>query len=177
MDLHIRWRVVRLHMQKWMQALTKIHHYRYSLLGVTGVVATVLFGEFLKPVVWKPKLVLQVVVAVNDGNLRVSCVRVNAEVHGTPPSGLRARESERLLCVLCGTVFSVLARMWTSLSSVLSARVPERSLPAPVVLIHAPGASSRDFHRVCLVLDDLSWGFAVECLVWSFVVVVVSEAS
>ena len=45
MDLHIRWHVVRLHMQKWMQALTKIHHYGYSLLGVTGVVATVLFAR------------------------------------------------------------------------------------------------------------------------------------
>ena len=28
----------------------------------------------------------------------------------------------------------------------------------------------------CLVLNDLSWRFAVECLVWLFVVVVVSEA-
>ena len=28
----------------------------------------------------------------------------------------------------------------------------------------------------CLVLDDLSWRFAAECLVWLFVVVVVSEA-
>jgi len=32
-------------MQKWMQTLTKIHHYHYSILGVIGVVATVLFAR------------------------------------------------------------------------------------------------------------------------------------
>jgi hypothetical protein len=68
---------------------------RFDCSFATGV----LFGEFTESVVWQANLVLQVAVAVDDGNLRVSRVGIYSEVHVTPPLGLW-REREILLCVL-----------------------------------------------------------------------------
>jgi len=55
------------------------------------------------------------------------------------------------------------------------------STPSAIIAVEKVGeridyVATYDPERHCLVLNDLSWRFAVECLVWPFVVVVVSEA-
>jgi len=45
-----------------------------------SLTAGVLFGEVIKAVVWQANLVVQVAVAVDDGNLRVPCMGVDSEV-------------------------------------------------------------------------------------------------
>jgi hypothetical protein len=74
------------------------------------VTTSVLFGEFVKTIVWQGNLVLQGALVVGDGNLQIPFVGVDAKIHVTPPLGLILRELEKHPCMLCGTVFFVLLR-------------------------------------------------------------------